>query len=147
MKSSDLPILTQLKRAKAKEKDRVSFYKSIVRPQLEYACQAWSTNITQNQSDTIERIQKRAMRIIYPNEEYSDAIEKEGTETLSQIRSKLCKKLFTQIQHPTHVLNHLLPKENENTSTRRHTTRYTLPQVNSNRYKNSFIMHSLFNFQ
>jgi len=48
------------------------FYISVVRPILEYACPVWHTGLTAAQSDTLESVQKRAMRIIYSDDNSSD---------------------------------------------------------------------------
>ena len=44
------------------KKRTISFYKSVIVPQLEYACPAWATSITKEQSNDIERFQKRALK-------------------------------------------------------------------------------------
>ena len=41
-------------------------YFSIVRSTTEYACQVWSTTLTNEQSHAVETIQRRAMQIISP---------------------------------------------------------------------------------
>ena len=41
------------------------FYISVIRPVLEYAVAAWHTGLTKEQSDELEALQKRALRIIY----------------------------------------------------------------------------------
>ena len=40
-------------------------YTSFVRPHLEYACPVWHPGISREESDKIESIQKRALRIIF----------------------------------------------------------------------------------
>ena len=52
----------------------VNIYISIVRPVLEYACPVWSTSIPQYLSDSIEMVQKRALRAIYPGLYYDDIL-------------------------------------------------------------------------
>lgn len=69
-------FLSQLKRARAAEKDMMKFYLSIVRPVLEYACPAWSTALPQYLSEKIESVQKRSMTITHPDLTYSQALEK-----------------------------------------------------------------------
>jgi len=39
---------------------------------LEYACPVWHTGLTATQSDTLESVQKRAMRIVYSEDNGSD---------------------------------------------------------------------------
>jgi hypothetical protein len=53
-----LHFLIQLKRSRVPPNELITFYKSVIRSQLEYAVPAWSTSITAEQSNTIETIQK-----------------------------------------------------------------------------------------
>ena len=41
------------------------FYTSVIRTVLEYACPVWHSSLTTGQSDMLESLQKRALRIIY----------------------------------------------------------------------------------
>ena len=62
--SSRLHFLQILKRFSSSTDDLLYFYNySAVRPVLEYACPAWRTSLTKEQSSQIELIQKRAFRI------------------------------------------------------------------------------------
>ena len=63
--SSRLRCLKILKRCSLSTDDLLYFYNSAVRPVLEYACPAWHTSLTKEQSSQIELIQKRAFRIIF----------------------------------------------------------------------------------
>jgi len=42
------------------------FYISVIRPVLEYAVPVWHHLLTKSQTDSIESVQKRALRIFYP---------------------------------------------------------------------------------
>ena len=59
-----LCMFYQLQRAGITQKDLVNVYVRVVRPVLEYACLVWHTNLPQYLSDTIEVIQKRALKCI-----------------------------------------------------------------------------------
>ena len=68
-----LYMLRILKRSNANLKILLTVFTSIIsiiRPVLEYACQLWHFNIQQYLSDQIEKIQKRALRIILPSLSY-----------------------------------------------------------------------------
>ena len=56
-----------LVRAGIKNEDILIIYCSIIRSVLEYACQVWHPGLTKKQSSDIERVQKRCLRLIYPN--------------------------------------------------------------------------------
>ena len=58
-----LGLLKRLKESGLNKQALSSIYKLYIRPQLEYASTAWS-NLTQQQSDTLERFQRKAAKII-----------------------------------------------------------------------------------
>ena len=56
-------------------------------------------------SDEIERVQKRILRIVYPNLHYEDALIEARMESLYARREIACNKLFNQIlNNPNHKL-------------------------------------------
>ena len=57
----------------------------------------------------IERIQKRALRIICPHISYRSALEASDLPLLSQRRSDLCQVYFNKLLNPEHKLNSLIP--------------------------------------
>ncbi len=68
-----LYLLKQLKRSGLDSKDLQCFFIASIRTILEYACQVFHHGLPKYLSDVIERIQKRAMRIILPDLSYEDA--------------------------------------------------------------------------
>ena len=142
-----LHFLIQLKKSRVLPNPAISFYKSVIVPQLEYACPAWATSITKEQSNDIERIQKRALKIVFPDLDYSQALEKANLKTLSQRRLELCKKFFTELQKESNILHSILPKVKGSNYSLRSNLKYTLPKVKKNRFKSFFIPYCLYNFQ
>ena len=69
-------------------------------------------NLTDEQHDAIERIQKRALRIIYPGLKYDEAFEKGKLKSLKQRRNDLCVELIKSMMQPSHILHRLLPRQN-----------------------------------
>jgi len=63
--ASRMYFLTQLKRSGASTEDLISFFASVIRPVLEYACPVWHSNLTKGQHDLLESLQKRALKIIF----------------------------------------------------------------------------------
>ena len=63
--SPRLYYLRQLKRCGLSQSDLLAYYRTMIRPILEYACPVWHAGLTQGESDIIEKIQKRAFKIIY----------------------------------------------------------------------------------
>ena len=66
--------------------DIVYIYCSVVRSVLEYACAVWHHGLSNKLSKDIERVQKRCLKIIYPELSYSEALEKSGLVRLDTRR-------------------------------------------------------------
>ena len=61
-------------------------------------------------SSALERVQKRAMRIIYGYDvSYIDALKTTNINSLSQRRSEFCQFFQQTISNPNNQLFHLLP--------------------------------------
>ena len=71
-------------------------YITVIRPILEYACQVWHYNIQNVLSEDIERIQKRALKIIVPISSYGESLKITGIATLYERRARLCHQFFQQ---------------------------------------------------
>ena len=67
-------LLTQLKKSGLSSDDLLCFYKSVIRTNLEYAAPVFGTSLPDYLSDNIESVQKRALRIIYPELSYNSSI-------------------------------------------------------------------------
>ena len=66
--------------------------------------------MTQAQRNDIERVQKRALRIIVPEYEYNRALQECELKTLQERRDDyLCVRLIKQMSEPSHKLHSLLP--------------------------------------
>ena len=75
----------------------VTFYTSWSTSILEYACQVWHSGLTVAQSDTLESVQKRALRIIYAegiNSDYQILLIIAGIDTLKYRREVLCESFL-----------------------------------------------------
>ena len=95
--NSRLYALRLLKKAGLNVKDLLSIYTSFIRTRIEYASPAWAA-LTTNQSDTIESIQKRALRIIFPELSYHDALDLSRLEMLSTRRHCTCKQFVNNLR-------------------------------------------------
>ena len=134
-----LYMLYQLKRAGIIQKDLVSVYVSVVRPD---ACPVWHTNLPQYLSDNIEVIQKRALKCIFPGLGYAEILRRVNVR-----RDSICQKYFDNIKVGTHRLNYLLPDKRHIKYNVRQQNVYTLPVTRTNRFRNSFIPWALYNCQ
>ena len=78
-----LYFLAQLKRAKVPPEELVQFYVACIQSVLLYGCQVFHFSLPQYLTFSLERIQKRALRIIFGYEvHYSDALARSGFVTL-----------------------------------------------------------------
>ena len=64
---------------------------SLIRPILEYAAPVWS-GIPDCLQAKVERVQKRAFKIIDPGLSYEESLQKSGLQTLTKRREEICKK-------------------------------------------------------
>ena len=64
--------------------------------------QVWNGNLTQAHAayNDIERVQKRALRIIVPEYEYNRALQECELKTLQERRDDLCVRLIKQMSEP-----------------------------------------------
>ena len=109
-----------VKRAGIKQNDLVSVYASVVRPVLEYACPVWHINLPQYLSDSIEVIQKKALKCIFPELGYAEILRRANLDTLNVRRDSICQKYFDKIKVTTHRLNCLLPDKRHTVYNIRH---------------------------
>lgn len=136
-------IIFQLARIGIPHHEIILIYCSIIRSVLEYTCAVWHSGLTTTLTDDVERVQKRCLRIIYPNISYEDALAVSGLERLSVRREKNTRDLFYEIQQPDHVLHSLLPLRPIHNISIRDNYLYSLPSAKTNRYFNSFIPYCI----
>ena len=142
-----LYYLTQLKRANATNQDMLKFYITVVRPVLEYAAPVWSTSLPEYLSYRIEQVQKRALRIIHPYTDYTNALDICSLETLKDRREVLCKNFFKKIENPCDKIHKILPPLRQNNYNVRNPKKYCDIKIRTERYKKSFIPHSILNYK
>ncbi len=110
--------------------------RSVVRSVVEYACLAWSTGITKEQSDSLEQIQKRAMYIIDPHLQYKAAITRFNLPTIKD-RLDILNSDFVRniVDNDSHRLHYLLPKPHAAKKTLCSTGKYETPKCCTNWFK------------
>ena len=68
----------------------VSYYQTVVRPVLEYACPVWHSSLSKQQIKLLEDVQRRALQIIVSNIPYAETCSMLGIQSLADRRSELC---------------------------------------------------------
>ena len=82
---------------------------------LEYALQVFHASLPGYLSDQVESIQKRSLRMVYPELSYREALADANFMSLLERREHLCMTLFNQVMESDgqHKLAGLLPARND----------------------------------
>ena len=84
----------QLKRAKLPSNDLVLLYTTCIRFILSYAVPVFYYALPKYLQNDLERVQKRALSIIFPGLAYDKALELAGIQTISDYNESICDKTF-----------------------------------------------------
>ena len=140
--SSKLYMLSKLKAFKVSRQDLVKIWTTFIRPCTEYAAPLWHSSLAADEKIKIERLQKRALRIImggaYPG--YENALETLNLPSLENRREDLTKKFAMNILNSTKHRK-LLPDKRNNVRPLRGNVREQLvhPNCKTLRYLRSTI--------
>jgi hypothetical protein len=111
--SQRLHYLKILKRSGRSSDDLLYFYCTVIRTVLEYACPAWHTNLTLEETTSLEDVQRRALSIIFGLGDYDDQCERAQLIPLDIRREDLCMRFFLRkVLNPGDCLNYMLPEPN-----------------------------------
>ena len=129
--------------AKVPAKDLIQFYTKCIRPILDYSAPVYHYALPQYLQESLERIQIRALSIIFPEVSYQDSVQLSCLSSLSSRHQELCNKLFSSVvANSNHKLyNHLYKVSTANYNLRCLQT-YDLPNIKTNRFLNTFIPSS-----
>ena len=143
--SSRLYFLKLLKRSRVSIDDLLHYYSTIVRPVLEYACQVWHASLTKEQSARIEKIQKRALRIIYGCDSYEHLCIVHSIKKLELRRDELNKTFFKTVLNDSNCLHYLLPvpRPTDTLNNLRKFNKYETIRTRTDKYKKSYIVNAL----
>lgn len=139
--NSKLHMLRLLKRHGLPQQDLMTIYTSSIRPITEYAAPVWNCAITNNEKCSIERIQKRALRIMLGRgyTTYEEVLPTCGLVSLVERRESLCVSFITKTLKSTSQFRQLLPPENTSTRYSRRSKKYPEPCCKTTRMQNSAI--------
>ena len=139
--STRLYFLRQLKRSHVATKELLLFYITCIRSTLEYGSPVFHRALPSYLSEDLERLQKRAMKIIYPELSYAKALEISGLLTLYDRREAIAAKLFNEIcANQSHSLHKLLPSKYQPGYYLREQRTFIRPRCKTERCKNSFLL-------
>lgn len=132
-------FLRRLKRSNIPRQDLVAIYSGYLRPCLEYATPAWHGSLNQVQTKDLERVQKRACRIILGREYdgYEKALQTLSLSSLQDRRTKLCMD-FAKSLLTSQFRSWLPPTRAEATGKHsRSSNKLVVPRARTDRYKSS----------
>ena len=89
--------------------DMLKVYTYNIRSVFEYAAQVWQ-DIPAYLSDAIESIQRRALRMIFPNSSYQKALDQANLTSLADRRILICKKLMADLRNESTPISFLAPQ-------------------------------------
>ena len=138
-------VLSTLIRSGVSTSDILAVYCSLVRSVLEYASTVWHCGLTKEQSSEIEKVQKRCLRLIFPNLSYSNALQLAGLERLTERRERAAHALFQEIKRPNHILHNLLQSKDKNETkiNTRNQYPFRIPRPKTSRLSRSLIVYGL----
>ena len=127
----------------AKNHEMVHLWKTYCRSVLEQSCVVWSSSLTQENINDLERTQKTFCKLVLKHKykDYSNALMQLNLENLKQCRKNLCLK-FAKSGIKNNNLRDLLPEQNKLEKPKtRNQERYKVNFANTGRFKNSSIIH------
>ena len=90
--SKRLYALRVLSRGGVPPADLISVYYALIRSILEYCSEVWNYAIPQYLSDELEKVQKRAMRIMFPGHSRDEALQLANCRRQTKCVLRLCKR-------------------------------------------------------
>jgi hypothetical protein len=144
-----LHLLTPLKRSSVPCVDLFQYYKSVIRPAIEYAAPVWQSSLTLEQRRRLEDLQRRALRIISSSVDYELYCVLYNIEPVSVRLNELAKSFFHRICTPGDCVNRLIPNERpiELNLKLRQSNKLPCLLCRTNRFYHLFLPYSLNNFQ
>ena len=130
-----------------KGKDLTKLYTALVRLILEYSSVTYGLMLSKSQSNRLEQVQKRCLRIIFGfKDSYEDLLSKAGLESLKDRRQKAVLKFASKTsKNPNY--EHLFPTSNQPRSSQRIGKKFSEFFAKTQRLYNSplFTMRRLMN--
>jgi hypothetical protein len=108
---------------------------------MEYACQVFHSNLPSYLSNEIERIQRRAMHVIFPDLSYNDALAETKLSKFVVRWEKLSVDVFSNIvKNDNHKLAYRLPPRVIVSRNMRNPRTFEISMCETDRFKKSFII-------
>ena len=142
--NSRLYLMKTLKHFKMPLYDLNTIFKGYVRPITEYAAPAWHPGLTTRESVMLEKIQRRACKIMMGREylSYENALVQCNLNTLAERREQLCMNFFQSLI-TSDIFSSWLPPRRKDVHKRnlRNSNKFSLPLCKTKRCQKSPIMY------
>ena len=102
-----------------------------------------ASRINKKQSNSIESVQKRLLRLLFPDSPYSESLKLSGLQSLYNRREQLANETFQQIKDPNHALHNLLKTRQPINKSVRNFYPFEIPRGRTNRLNKSFINYCI----
>ena len=149
--NSRMRLLHKLVSFSVPVKDLINIYILYIRSIIEHSCQVWHSSLTLDNLQSLERVQKNALRIILQKEylNYSNALSVTGLDSLFDRRNNLCLRFAIACtrNEQTKSMFPANPVSNSYDVTTRHREKYKVTLCKTKRFQNSSIpyMQNLLN--
>ena len=136
-----LRILHQAAKFTKKISDLKIIYMMFIRSKLDSSSVVWHNSLTEKDTNSLERVQKAAVKVILKNnyKDYESALEMLNLDTLCERRRKQCLKFAKDCLKHEQMKKMFPLNEKNSTVETRHKEKYKINKANTERYKNSAI--------
>ncbi|KAI8493083.1 hypothetical protein Bbelb_290870 [Branchiostoma belcheri] len=136
--SKRLFLISKLRRSGVPASDLTTIYCGYIRPILEYGAPSWSSALTNIHSAALERVQKRACKLILGRQyiSYSETLTQLDLQRLSTRRQGLCTDFAMKVENSPRFCSWLPPRRGELNS---RPLRNSKQLVGTKRYRTSAI--------
>ena len=137
--SKRLYIIRILRRGGVPVEDLLSIYFALIRSVLEYCCVVWHHALPLYLADVLERVQKRALRIILPGYSYREALAQLGCSRLDERREQHCLNTMKRIEIEGPLSKYVpLSRASSNDYELRNSNTLTTIKFRTEKYRRSF---------
>ena len=121
--------------------EKKNIYILYIRSILEQSSVVWHSSLTREKAEDLERVKKNAVRIILgkPFNDYNEALEKIGLQTLNERRNKLSLKFAKKYLKNDKTKGMFPLRSKIHTMENRNEEKYVVKYANTDRLKNSAI--------
>jgi len=105
-----LHFLKLLQQAELSPKHQFLYYESVtIRPVMQYACIAWHSSLTNEQTCQLESIQRRTVKLIFGND--IEQVQNAMNKLLSLAKRRDTMPFYDSLLQPSSILHPMLPSK------------------------------------